>query len=129
MSTTSAPASTRWRLNLWVTLTGVLAFGDLLIGVSSPVPQVRWPALVAGVLILATLARGGRSYRLGVTVLIAAAVIPTVTTWWSLVSPATAVLVVGCGIPALRSRRHPHLEDTTPGPLISSGIGSTQKGT
>ena len=109
--TTSGPASTWWplglRLTWWVALTGVLALGDLLIGVTSPIPHIRWAALVAGALILGALIWGARAYRLALVALVAGAVVPAAVTWWSLITPVTAVLVVACGVPALRSRRRP----------------------
>ena len=100
-----APAQERWRPNWWVTLTALLAFADLVIAAISPIAQIRWPALAAGALVLAALAWGARAYPVGVVALVVAAAVPTVTTWWSLLTPATAALVVACGIPALRSRR------------------------
>ena len=101
MSVAPRAAHTTW----WVVLTVALAAGELLIGLAGPLPQLRWPALTGGVLVLVALAAAARWYRAAVVALVAGAVVPTLTTWWSLVEPLTAVLVLGCGVPALRSLR------------------------
>ena len=96
-------AKTSTRPSWWTVLTLTLATGYLLAGVTSSLPQVRWPAIGGAMLIGAGLALADRSYRAATTVLALGAAAPAVTMWWSLVVPIIGVLVLICGVPALRS--------------------------
>jgi ABC-type sulfate transport system permease subunit len=84
-------------------LTVVLAVGYLVIGVTSPLPSVRWPALAGGLLVLVALWLASRSHSIALAALVCGAALPLVTGWWSLVLPVTGALILGCGVVAVRA--------------------------
>ncbi len=86
----------------WTVLTLVLACGYLWIGVAAPVPALRWPALAGGLLVLVALGLAARSRPTAVAVLVVGALAPVVTGWWSIVVPLTAVMIILCGVVAVR---------------------------
>lgn len=51
---------------------------------------------------LAALWLADRSRPLAVAVLVVGALAPVVTGWWSLVVPLTAVMIIACGVVAVR---------------------------
>jgi hypothetical protein len=87
----------------WVLLTAVLAGTYVFIGLTSPPPSTRWPTLAGALLVLAALWLASRSYPAALTFLIIGAVVPAIIDWWSLVIPATALLILLCGTMAVRS--------------------------
>ena len=89
----------RW----WRALTLALAAGYLVIGALSPAPEIRWPFLIAAVLVVGALAAVPRSRPAARTLLVVGALAPLATTWWSVVSPVTALLILGCGTAAIRA--------------------------
>lgn len=84
-----------------VVLTAVLALLDAWIGLACQ-GVIRVLGLLGAVLILAALAVAGRSRRVATVLLLAGALPLPIVTWWSLVSPAVAVLCLAFGIPAVR---------------------------
>ena len=94
----------RW----WRALTLALALGYLVIGALSPSPEIRWPFLGAAVLVVGALAAVSRSRPVAWTLLVVGALLPVATTWWSVVSPVTALLILGCGTAAIRATRNAH---------------------
>lgn len=86
----------------WTVLTVVLACGYLWIGVASPQPLLRWPALAGGLLVLGALWLAARNRPIALVALIVGALAPVVTGWWSLVIPLTAVMIILCGAVAVR---------------------------
>jgi hypothetical protein len=89
----------RW----WSVVTAALAGGYLFLGATSPHPAIRWPTLAGGLLVLAALWLATRSRPAALTGLITGALLPVPTTWWSLVTPATALVILACGLLALRT--------------------------
>ncbi len=92
------PAPGRW----WMILTAVLALGYLYVGALSPLPSIRWPALAGGLLVLAALGLATRSRPAAFAALVAGAIVPAAFAWWSLVLPATGLLILICGTLAVR---------------------------
>jgi hypothetical protein len=87
----------------WVLLTALLAGAYVFTGLTSPLPSIRWPLLAGGGLVLASL-WVATSYRLlALLVLAAGALLPVVTTWWSLVIPFTALMILIAGYLAVRA--------------------------
>jgi hypothetical protein len=95
--------STRW----WTILTAVLACGYLYIGATSPLPAIRWPTLAGALLVLGGLWLASRSHPIALAALIAGAVVPAITSWWSVVVPITGLLILLCGTVAIRAGRRP----------------------
>ena len=80
----------------------MLALGYLFIGVTSPLPSIRWPSLAGALLVLVALVLATRTRPVALTVLVAGAILPTAVAWWSLVIPATGLLILICGSLAIR---------------------------
>lgn len=87
----------------WSMLTGVLAFGYLYIGATSPVPSIRWTTIAGALLVLAAPGLANRSHPIALLILVSGAVLPVVTGWWSVVIPATGLLILACGTAAVRA--------------------------
>jgi len=104
----TATSRRRW----WQALTVALAVGYVVIGVLSPAPSIRWPFLLGGSLVLGGLAVVTLSRSAAWALLLVGAVAPVATTWWSIVGPVTALLILGCGAAAIRATRTP----TSPNP-------------
>jgi hypothetical protein len=92
----------------WSLLTSVLAGGYLVIGLASPLASIRWPALAGALLMLGSLWLAGRSRPAALSALVAGAVAPSITGWWSLVIPVTGVLALLCGSLAIRATARVH---------------------
>jgi len=92
----------------WSLLTLVLAGGYAMIGLAGASASIRWPALAGALLMLGSLWLAGRSRPAALAVLIAGAVAPVITGWWSLVIPVTAVLALLCGTLAIRATTPVH---------------------
>lgn len=107
--TGTARAETPWRtaptgaVRWWRALTVVLAAAYLIIGVTSPLPVIRWPAVAGGAVVLAALWLATRSHPIALVALVSGAAVPVITGWWSLVIPLTGALIVGCGLVAVRN--------------------------
>ena len=80
----------------------MLALSYLYIAAASPLPSIRWPALTGALLVLTALPLATRTRPVALTVLIVGALLPTLTAWWSLAFPATALLILLCGTLAIR---------------------------
>jgi hypothetical protein len=100
---TGVAASSRW----WAVLTLVLVAGYLWIGLLSPLAPIRWSTLTGAALVLGALACATRSRRVALTALVAGAAFPAITIWSSVVVPVTGLLILLCGIPAIRSATVP----------------------
>jgi hypothetical protein len=87
----------------WILLTAFLAAGYVFIGLTSPLAAIRWPALAGGLLVLAALWLATHSHPAALTLLAAGAVLPSVSGWWSLLLPATGILILVCGTQAIRT--------------------------
>jgi hypothetical protein len=98
----------------WAAATAALAGGYLLIGLTSPLNTIGWPALAGGLLVLTALWLATRSRPAALTALITGALLPVPTTWWSLVVPATALMLLACGLLAVRTT-HPGTAVVTEG--------------
>jgi hypothetical protein len=99
------PVTTAMRRRWWLALTLLLAGGYLVIGVLSPTPSIRWPFVIGAVLVVGGLVAVTRSRPAAWTALVVGALAPVVTTWWSVVGPVTALLILGCGTAAIRATR------------------------
>ena len=95
---TEASWSDRWTL-----LTAILAAGDIFIGLTSPLPGIRWPTLAGGLMVLAALWLATRSRPAALALLATGAVLPVATGWWSVVVPVTGILILLCGTQAIRT--------------------------
>jgi hypothetical protein len=109
------PVTTTVRRRWWQALTLALAGGYLVIGVLSPTSSIRWPFMIGAVLVAGGLAVVTRSRPAAWTALVVGALAPVVTTWWSVASPVTALLILGCGTAAIRATRAA-AASTTPAP-------------
>jgi hypothetical protein len=98
-ATVTSAGQHRW----WQALTLALAAGYLMIGVLSPTPSIRWPFVIGAVLVAAGLAVLPRSRPAAWTAVVLGALAPVPTTWWSVATPVTALLILGCATAAIRS--------------------------
>ena len=105
--TITATVRRRW----WRALTLALAVGYLVIGALSPSPDIRWPFLGAAVLVVGALGAVSRSRPVAWTLLLVGALMPVATTWWSVFSPVTALLILGCGAAAIRTTHDAHVAE------------------
>jgi hypothetical protein len=103
MSPVSETTISRW----WQTLTIALAAGYLVIGVLSPASTIRWPFIVGAVLVAVSLVVANRSRPTAWAVLVIGALAPVATTWWSVIGPVTALLILVCGTAAILATRGP----------------------
>jgi hypothetical protein len=100
--TTATPATGAATIRWWPILTAVLALGYLYVAAASPLPSIRWPTLAGALLVLAALALADRTRPVALAALVVGAILPAALAWWSLVMPATALLILLCGTLAIR---------------------------
>ncbi len=93
----AAAAERNWTAILTVVLAGFYVFlGATALGLAGTV------GILGGLLAIALVARRGTLPRpLALTLLLAAALPFALLTWWSVVTPLIAVLLLACGLPAI----------------------------
>jgi len=101
------PITAAMRHRWWLALTLLLAGGYQVIGILSPAASIRWPFVIGAVLVTSGLLAVTRSKATAWTAVVVGALAPVVTTWWSVASPITALLILGCGTAAIRATRTP----------------------
>jgi membrane protein implicated in regulation of membrane protease activity len=125
----TAPANRAATIRRWPILTAVLALGYLYIAVASPLPSIRWPTLAGALLVLAALALAARTRPVALAALVVGAILPAALAWWSLVLPATALLILLCGTLAIRETprggRRPRVPTGDLGPTGALGPDNT----
>lgn len=94
-------------------LTGVLGACLMLVAATAGSPLVLWPGLVSGLAVAAAPWLSGRSVPGAVAVLLLGALPFAAITWWSAVTPLTAVMALLTGTMAIR-RRHRSIEPRSP---------------
>lgn len=97
------PVTPTMRRHWWQALTLALAGGYVVTGVLSPTPAIRWPFVVGAVLVAGAHVAATRSRAAAGTALVIGALTPVATTWWSVVSPVTALLILACGTASIRA--------------------------
>jgi len=117
MTAVTAITATR-RGRWWRALTVALAAGYVVTGALSPSPEIRWPFLSAALVVVGALAAVSRSRPVAWTLLVVGALIPVATTWWSVVTPVTALLILGCGTAAIRATGTPATSATPGSPRV-----------
>ncbi len=125
-TTTATPVTKAARTRRWQILTAALACGYLYIGVSSPLPSIRWPSLAGALVVLAALWLATRSHPIALTSLAAGALLPALADWSTLLIPATGLLILVCGTLAVRGTPAANGLSGSEGRTVDAGIARTR---
>lgn len=123
MSSSASPTVLRSNDNehrWWIGLTALLGAYYVLLGVDALPKAAGFVGIAGGVAIWGAMRIATRSHRLAVGLLAVGAMAFAIVTWWSVVTPLTAILVLTIGPVALRRRRSGRV-DVGPGPSRVAG--------
>ncbi len=127
MTSTEQPISRAngHRRRWWIGLTALLGGYYVVLGADTLPRAAGLVGIAGGLLIWGALRVAPRSHRVAIGLLVVGALAFAIVTWWSVVTPIVALLLLTIGPNALRAR---HTSGRHPRPLPLPLPGSAQAG-